>query len=267
MYNDGEGYFTVVADLFNEGSTANDGIPVVGRSPILPEGFYRQGSWSIAIDVDGDDDVDLQLTRSGDHTVGGEPVYTNRLLVNDGAGIFELYPGDSWPSTGCGLSPHQPDPDACLHDDQPSIQLALVYDLDRDGLDDMLLHSSIFVGENDQFDSVFLQVLISNGDGTFRDETAERYPGGPFDGLSDFQMHDLDGDGHKDLFSVVFSRVNNSEKTDIRINDGEGYFRPLKNDWIQSNWSWNVVLDVDGDGGTDFVEQGGGSYLGGRNFA
>jgi hypothetical protein len=250
MHNDGEGHFTVVADLFNEGSPENDGIPVVGRSPILPEGTYRQGLWSIAIDVEGDGDMDLQLTRSFEADQSTNPwvfTYVNRLLVNDGTGRFDLLPGDSYPSVGCSVSPDQPDPEACKYDVLPYTHHALVYDLNLDGLDDMLL--------NTDYEGVKLpnlQVLISNGDGTFRDESSDRYPSVFPPG--EFQLHDLDGDGHKDLFSDV-----NFGTSDIRINDGEGYFRRLADDWVVPiDWNW-IVLDVDGDGGTDFLFD---SYLG-----
>lgn len=77
------------------------------------------------------------------------------------------------------------------------------------------------------FSQPMLQLLISNGDGAFSDETDSRYPADPVDHLGDFQLHDLDNDGHLDLFSNV-----NFAYTDIRINDGEGFFRPLANDWL-----------------------------------
>jgi len=251
MHNDGEGHFTVVADLVNEDSLENDGIPVVGRSPILPEGTYRQGSWSKAIDVDGDGDMDLQLCRSGhaDPLAPAGLAFVNRLLVNDVEGHFDIFPGESWPSLGCRASPHQPDPEACKYEPySPFTEDAQVYDLNLDGLDDMLLHQGY---EGVKFPTV--QVLISNGDGTFRDESTERYPEG-FNLDSEFQLHDLDGDGHKDMFSSI-----NFEWIDIRINDGEGYFRRLAEDWVvMPDWNW-VVLDVDGDGGTDFLND---TYLG-----
>ena len=119
--------------------------------------------------------------------------------------------------------------------------------MNLDGLDDMLLHQTVWWGENDELEGTTIQVLISNGDGTFRDESSKRYPHEPEESLTEFQLHDLEGDGHKDLFS------SGQENEDIRINDGEGYFRRLDVDWVEIPSRPFVVLDVDGDGGSDFL--------------
>jgi VCBS repeat protein/hemolysin type calcium-binding protein len=251
LHNDGSGNFTIVA-----GNSWDQENPVVGSDPILPalgkdqEGFFTGGWWSVPIDANGDGHMDLHLTRSQDGFIPGLPFFTNLLLLNDGTGQFNKLPGDSYPSVGCVASPNKPDPDACRGDPNPATQQQLVYDLNRDGLDDMVLHQTIFLVSPDdptlpQLTS--LQILISNGDGTFRDETAERHPGGPTQYRRYFfQLHDLDGDGHKDIFSNT-----DFSENDIRINDGEGFFRRLDTDWVEAGWNW-AVLDVDGDGGTDF---------------
>lgn len=245
LENDGTGVFTVVADLrFLWDQPRDDGI-----FPSASGKWQGGGFWSIGIDVEGDGDADLQLTRKGKALDPGGSAhdYVNLLLINDGSGHFSEHPGDSWPSPGCGVSPSENNPDLCKNDIFPVTQHSLVYDLNLDGLDDMLLHQSIWLPEGGEVTSI--QILISNGDGTFRDETAERYPGGPHQQITDFQLHDLDGDGHKDLFSNV-----NFSYNDIRVNDGDGYFRALSNDLLATNSQW-VVLDVDGDGGTDVLGQ------------
>jgi len=217
LYNDGDGGFSVAADASNPYQT-----PIIGRNGILPEADGLGGFWSFAVDAEGDGDLDLGLGWSN-------PREQNIVLLNDDGGHFSWPEGESYPS-----------PEGYLGD---SIQHALVHDVNGDGLDDVLLHQS-----RSDFSQPMLQLLISNGDGTFSDETDSRYPADPVDHLGDFQLHDLDNDGHLDLFSNV-----NFAYTDIRINDGEGFFRPLANDWL-TNLSWNwVVLDVDGDGGTDFL--------------
>lgn len=245
LQNDGAGRFSVVADM----SVAEYGeTPITGKNGILPKGSYGGGGWSVAIDANGDGHMDLQLTRAGDVN-GGVEIYQNLLLINNGAAQFEIFPGDSWPSMGCDASPNRPDPEACSQDEDPGTEHALVYDLNRDGLDDMLLYQTlVFMDKKPQ--RHLIQILISNGDGTFRDETRARYRGWPVAILSEFQLHDLDGDGYKDLFSNV-----DYSENDIRLNDGEGFFRRLDADWVRTEGSWEV-LDVDGDGGTDFFIDG-----------
>ena len=230
LENDGFGAFTVVAD------TTLPWLPVlVGHNGILPgihtEGLdWAIGAWAVAIDADGDGNTDLDFGWSDLFQEYGPPTtFKHSLLLSDGEGHFDTLPveGDPKPSWA----------------DRPTIQHALVYDLNNDGLDDQLLQQS------QAYDiPEWMQVLISNGDGTFRDETSSRYPFQENSLISNFQLHDLDGDGHPDLFNNI-----NWNKVDVRVNDGEGNFRLLSEDWVEISHSW-VVLDVDNDGGTDFVE-------------
>ena len=56
MYNDGQGKFTVVADL----SAPCCETPIVGRNGILPDTQFGGGGWSVPIDADGDGKTNLQ---------------------------------------------------------------------------------------------------------------------------------------------------------------------------------------------------------------
>ena len=216
MNNDGTGSFTLVAD-----AAGQDQSPIVGRNGILPDGNLLS-FWSFSVDAEGDGDIDLGLGW-----LDGPD--RNVVLLNDGSGRFSLPSEPSFPS-----------PPGYLGD---RIQHALVHDVNGDGRDDVLLHHS-----RTDFTNPMLQVLISNGDGTFRDETTDRYPAAPVTRLEDFKLHDFDNDGHLDLFSGIDFSIN-----DIYINDGEGYFRPLEANFLTNlGFNW-VVLDVDGDGGSDIV--------------
>jgi Ca2+-binding RTX toxin-like protein len=234
LENDGFGEFTVVAD------TTVPWLPLlVGHNGILPgihsEGLdWTVGAWAVAIDANGDGNTDLDLGWGEVH----QPYnIKHSLLLSDGQGHFESLPVEGAPRPSWA-------------DFWPIIQHALVYDLNNDGLDDQLLHQSAEWAAPE-----WMQVLISNGDGTFRDETSTRYPFQEIDVLGDFQLHDLDGDGHPDLFNNI-----NWDQVDVRVNDGEGNFRLLSEDWVYMSNSW-VVLDVDNDGGTDFFESRGGVRL------
>jgi hypothetical protein len=243
MFNDGEGRFTVVADL-----GANHPDPVVGPNGRLPDDERFGGFWPTMVDAEGDGDMDIFLGLVGiseacpDWYCFPFTEYTNVLLVNDGSGQFHRRQQDPVPSTQFGHS---------------WVQGSQIYDVNQDGLDDMLLHQTSLVPGLDplwevDWETVILQILISNGDGSFRDETAARLSGDPVTNFPyHFQLHDMDGDGHMDLFRNVFD--NGVRTNDIRINDGEGNFRALGANWSQLSTSW-AVFDLDGDGGTDFLD-------------
>ena len=232
LENDGQGVFSVAADL----AMGAEQVPIAGLNGILPglpdNGEWGNGSWSVALDANGDNETDISLGNAWQWypspSVCNEPCERNFLLMNDGEGHFNFHPTDSSPPLVMNAS----------------VQDGQVYDFNADGLDDQLLLI-------DLPEVVYYQILISNGDGTFRDETAARYPHDPMWPVSELQLHDLDGDGHKDLFRRV-GLYAESTRNDIRINDGEGYFRRLEDDWVQT-WFYWTVLDVDGDGGTDFL--------------
>jgi len=233
LENDGSGKFTVAAD-----SSFHWDTPIVGRNGILPDDpVDLRGFWSQAVDANGDGWTDLDLGEVwAQH--GDEFIYEVRLLLNQG-GTFAALPGDAW-SVPSWL-------------EHAVADLALVTDINGDGLDDELLHQDSPPG-NPSLSSPGLQVLISNGDGTFRDETALRFPHDPAVIIGNFQLHDVDLDGHLDLV------VSTDYGARIAINDGEGVFRQLADDWVSLGGFW-IVLDVDGDGGTDFFTTNDTSYL------
>jgi len=253
LHNDGQGRFSVVADAAEWSEGELD--PIVGPNGILPDGVYGNSPWSMAIDADNDGDMDLQLARMQMPDLSGnsDQPHGNRILINNGMGQFDFLEGDSYTAPGCRVSPYKPDPEACIFDGLPQTQVILRYDINNDGLEDLLMEQ--LVNEFENGNVVVLQVLISNGDGTFRDETEARFPGAQTKSLALTQLHDLDNDGHLDLFTVIFDN-DGGWYDDIRVNDGDGYFRALPSDWISSDWR-KAVLDVDGDGGTDFLSEGG----------
>jgi hypothetical protein len=263
MYNDGTGKFEVVAELSDELGSPPD----YKYNGIIPSGYiYGSGSWSNAIDADGDGDIDLNLNR--DYRVElipdesepsgyayGPSLFYNRLWLNDGSGSFSIQPDEPYPSPGCSVSPEFYDPDLCATDRAPVTNETHTWDLNLDGLQDMFLTQIIDVDDDDY---EYMQILVSNGDGTFRDETAERFDKSPEVNVWSFHLHDFDNDGQPD---ILFHDIE-GDSDFIYMNDGEGYFRMLASDWINIGKLW-AVLDIDGDGGSDFVEpnSSGGLYV------
>jgi len=244
LFNDGAGKFTVVAD-----NSAPWETEIVGPNGILPETTWISGSWTTAIDVDADGDVDLAVP-GGQIEAGPDFVFSNLILRKGGGGRFSILDQEAWPLPNwwqqTGMPEQQPwwgiwgDP----------------LDLDYDGNDDILALVGGESSEGVELESIMF--LISNGDGTFRDESESRYQAQqPVELLRSVQVHDLDGDGHPDLF--VQERYNGPVR--ISVNNGEGYFRPLAEDWVViDDWNWRV-LDIDGDGGSDFFLQSDGYVL------
>lgn len=242
LFNNGSGVFSVAADLSAVYSFMGT---YVGVNGILPEGPMASGGWATAIDAEGDGDVDLLLdagTLFDPQT--GVTEYRHIELVNNGNGTFSLYPGNAWPRANCEASPVEPNPEICASSHGPQIQQRMTLDLDGDERQDAIFKQYL-AGEE------FVQILRSNPDQTFADETAARLGQFRGDGVGIVSLHDLDRDGHDDLF---FDFENGQAHwASINLNDGEGNFRQLDQDWVSLPTGFWVVLDADGDGGTDFL--------------
>lgn len=93
-----------------------------------------------------------------------------------------------------------------------------------------------------------LQILIGNGDGTFRDETAQRLPqqasgqGWPYA----IETADFNGDGHLD-FAVVLDGAD-FEHAPMYLDDGSGVYEPAA---FTAADPLFTIVDANGDGRPD----------------
>ncbi len=163
-------------------------------------------------DIDGDGDTDLVF--GGRHGDGGNPGNLDRILLNDGSGVFV-------------------DPVSPLLPTQffPTIDIALG---DIDGDTDLdLIASGLLLGS---FGAPVSWVFENDGTGSFLDVTATNLP----EPLYPFPvaLGDLDGDGDLDLLAES-----------IRRNDGNGVFSTLPDGEIGSG----ALADFDGDGDLDMA--------------
>jgi hypothetical protein len=213
--NDGTGRFTVGA----------------GRLPPVFAGVHDSKYLSVlTVDVDRDGAIDLVL--------GASQELPNAVLRNDGTGHFSFL---------ANAMPPKPLPG------NPA--LSLVYevralDLNGDRFPDLLL---AYTSTNPPDRRRWIQALVNNGDGTFRDETAERWPLQTEDERAapyEIVVVDADGDGYLDVLIRVAGPLGDSEPPPFYRNNGDGTFvqRPLTTQ-VFGRW---VLLDVDGDGGRDF---------------
>lgn len=160
----------------------------------------------------------------------------------DGTGSMDGANDAAPPDTASMFVPDPPDPVSlpCAgrlgfpnHASPPTRnQLTVVADLDNDGVLDL---AALGFGT--------LDILLGNGDGTFRPSTSQPVP----TNLRAFRFADLDGDGHRDL---VFARQNTLL---VELADGNGGFGPEQ--VLDATLPMNrvEVADLDGDGDLDLI--------------
>ena len=236
MLNDGSGRFSVAADLGN----AFLGNVIVGLGGRLPAELLRGWAplWAQFVDADGDGDPDLHLGYL--ENFNGSGAGRTVLLVNDGGGRFSIGREDAIPPPPFG--------------GKGQVEWSEAADVNGDGVDDLILHTTqwgTYLGFK-------IQLLIANGDGTFRDETAQRLPPQTEDLQAfctepEFSVRDLNGDGHVDIFFKKFGVNCANPITAFYINDGRGFFYNAPG--LPEELKPHIIpIDLDGDGVVEFVD-------------
>ena len=214
--NNGEGVFTI----------ANQTLP--------PHLTLQQNGYTASefVDVNNDSFPDLVLGDAGDDIANYYSTQDSIVLLNDGMGKFTYLDG---------AIPQKQSPTWLAED-------IISSDLNNDGFQDLVVvyTESNFVGR-------FFQILINNQDGTFLDETGSRFPNAnDANAAAVFQIgfHDIDHDQDLD---VIARHWNSNNPTPLLfLNDGDGFFVPETLD-IGLDSVHYTILDIDGDGGSDFV--------------
>lgn len=211
-------------------------------SYIQPQSLAIPACWSQFFDANGDGRDELLLLTNGN------PEEPSKTLINDGAGQFPRavlnpFPGNPW---------------------EPCYQNSAAADLDHDGFEDVVVHEC----ENGFSAPCRLRALLGNGDGTFRNPPELGFPEHPpVDDDTNvwdkgFLLNgDLNGDGEPDVFASLTSP--SGWKTLFFLNDGSGQFRHLPFAFSGDVCPFpELVIDLDGDGGSDLVTQCGDGGLG-----
>ncbi|MEY2432722.1 MAG: hypothetical protein QOC92_2447, partial [Acidimicrobiaceae bacterium] len=184
------------------------------------------------VDVDGDGPADLVLL--GDRIASA-------VLVNDGTGSF---------SELADALPPKPFADDAIG--------TAIEPFDLDGDDDVDLLLSWTKG-TPFYKGRWIQALVNNGNGTFRDETQRRLPQttNADQWVYDLVPGDLNGDSFVDVgldLGPTFADPAHSLSPVFFLNRGDGTFEPLPaSAFADPPFGQFRLVDSDGDGRTDVV--------------
>ena len=193
---------------------------------LVPHGYFNDPpNWyttSLFADINNDSFPDLILGQ-------GNPKRDSHVLINDGSGHFTEVD-----------TPLPPSPSAPI---QNPLDIAAA-DINNDGYLDLFVSDT----KNTYVGGGHIQVLINNKDNTFHDETSTRMPD-----LSKFaswiptiKLIDLNMDGYLDLGISQFEGG-----PIFFLNNGEGIFKQLSDDFkIEDTTLW-TFLDINQDGFLD----------------
>jgi len=256
--NGGNGLFDSYF-LINDGMgmlTKDDSTSRMSESLIKFQGIDAgtNASYSSAkfFDVNGDTFPDLLLSAQPQNNPENfTSYYHSRIVYNDGNGGFFSDNVYEFPPGGFNEQTITSDIDPI--------------DINNDGHIDFILSQSKATSDGG-WNAQYHQVLINDGSGNFKDETAYRIPYQNFDNAEEISwpnqtfLTDINSDGHLDIVVNSMARLVTNEITPtmIYINNGNGTFLPLPNEKVYSGsngpgGSYLSPIDFDRDGDIDLI--------------
>ncbi|WP_296948890.1 FG-GAP-like repeat-containing protein [uncultured Massilia sp.] len=244
---DGDGDIDLLVNTLDKGNLLllNDGRGhFVERNELLPRPgttlgnvvYQETSTFSGMVDVDGDGYRDLILGTWDGNLVG----QGSKVLFNDGHGDFTRRAPVVLPASGL---------------DKEIVLEVEAIDLNGDAYPDLML-SVTNGGDNAVFyHTDYIQLLVNDGSGHFRDETARRLPQDRDSSQPGWLMSlsavDFNHDGHPDILAESAGEPITSK---VYLNRGDGSFAL---DWESDPGGRAFAADVDGDGMSDVVAAAG----------
>lgn len=247
----GDGLIDVLVNTLNHATDLgnqlylNDGTGhFVLRQDLIPPPKTLTNTSSGIVDINGDGAPDLILGRHD----GSNSAPASQILLNDGTGRFTKFAPIPLPVSIIPL-------EAIL--DVKGI------DLNGDGLTDLMLSITKGGGSatsNDgttYYKTAYIQLLVSQGNGKFTDETAARLPASVQDAFAKgwfvaLAAVDIDRDGHTDIVATA----SGGGASVVLMNRGDGTFFQS---WSSETGGSTIAADVNGDGMLDLLTNVGSS--------
>ncbi|HWJ95416.1 MAG TPA: FG-GAP-like repeat-containing protein, partial [Telluria sp.] len=237
---DGDGDIDVLVNALDEGNVLliNDGTGhFTERAGALPRptndaGAPETSTFSGMVDVNGDGSLDIILGSWDGNPVNGP----NKILLNDGHGNFTKRAPIGLPDSGIA---------------RPVVLEVEAIDLNGDTFPDLML-SITNGGEHDVFyHTEYIQLLVNDGTGHFRDETAQRLPQSKDSSEPGWYMAlsaiDFNNDGFADILA---ESANWPITSKVYLNRGDGTFAL---DWESAVDGRAIAADIDEDGMRDLL--------------
>jgi Calx-beta domain/FG-GAP-like repeat/Carboxypeptidase regulatory-like domain/Domain of unknown function (DUF4214) len=196
-----------------------DGLPIVLSGSSIKTTFTSQGYNFSGLPIDGDYTVTA-------YTATGNQLFTNYLLSPPTSQTFNRLTSNVTANfTGRSLFfPAGPTPSGIAHGD-----------LNGDGKPDLVVSDSTGVN---------IQVLIGNGDGTFKTPVAYAAAGNPFDVV----VADLDRDGKLDV-----AVADGGSAVSVLLGNGDGTLKTAVNYAVPGQATTLCVSDLNGDSKPDLA--------------
>ena len=213
----------------------NDGTGVFARSVqgLPPSLDLSQNGFTACAfaDVNNDSNIDLILGDAGDDLSHSLSTYKSAVLLNDGTGVFTLLP-DAMPPKDYANSDISHDIEAIDINGDQYLDLFIEY-------------------ERQPEKGSYIQVLINNQDGTFRNETKSRLdplPRQVF--IPELELRDINNDGFLDLIAIPWDWQNPTPI--VFANDGNGHFNIMSLE-LEVPYLYFTLIDIDKDNDDDIV--------------